>query len=66
MDAQELQNPKNVSTIWVKNVDPAVKRLNNTVLSMIGMKPKDAIKQDTVPLDKKYPEETVLTNRWII
>ena len=27
---------------------------------MIGMKPKDAIKLDTVPLDKKYPEETVL------
>ena len=24
------------------------------------MKPKDAIKLDTVPLDKKYPEETVL------
>ena len=66
MDAQELQNPKNVSTIWVKNVDPAVKRLNNTVLSMIGMKPKDAIKRDTVPLDKKYAEETVLRNRWIM
>ena len=28
---------------------------------MIGTKPKDAIKLDTVPLDKKYPEETVLT-----
>ena len=27
---------------------------------MIGMKPKDAIKLDTVPLDKTYPEETVL------
>ena len=27
---------------------------------MIGMKPKDAIKLDTVPLDIKYPEETVL------
>ena len=34
--------------------------MNNTVSSMIGMKPKDAIKLDTVPLDKKYPEETVL------
>ena len=60
MDAQELQNPKKVSKIWVKNLDPSVKRLNNTVSSMIGMKPKDAIKLDTVPLDKKYPEETVL------
>ena len=27
---------------------------------MIGMKPKDAIKLDTVPLNKTYPEETVL------
>ena len=55
MDAQELQNPKKVSTIWVKNVDPAVKRMNNRKLSMIGMKPKDAIKLDTIPLNKTYP-----------
>ena len=27
---------------------------------MIGMKHKDAIKLDTVPLDKKYPEEILL------
>ena len=27
---------------------------------MIGMKPKDGIKLDTIPLDKKYPEKTVL------
>ena len=27
---------------------------------MIDMKPKGAIKLGTVPLDKKYPEETVL------
>ena len=35
--------------------------MNNIVSSMIGTKPKDAIKLDTVPLDKKYPEETILT-----
>ena len=34
--------------------------MNNTVSSKIGMKPKDAIKLHNVPLDKKYPEETVL------
>ena len=34
--------------------------MNNTASSMIGMMPKDAIKLDTVPLDEKYPEETVL------
>ena len=61
MDAQELQNPKKVSKIWVKNVDAAVKSVNNTVSLVISMKPKDAIKLDTVPRDKKYPEETVLS-----
>ena len=60
MDVQELQDPEKVSTIWVKNVDITVKGMNNTILSMIGMKPKDVIKLDTVPLDKIYPEETVL------
>ena len=34
--------------------------MNNTKSSMIDMKPKDAIKLDTVPLDKTYPEEMVL------
>ena len=35
--------------------------MNNTILLMIAMKPKDAIRLDTVPLEKKiYPEETVL------
>ena len=34
--------------------------MNNTVLSMTSMKPKDATKLDTVPLDKRYPKETVL------
>ena len=60
MDGQELQSPKKVSKILVKNVDAAVKMLNNTVSSVTGMKPKDAVKLDTVPLDKKYPKETVL------
>ena len=60
MDAQELQNNKKVLKIWVKNLDPAVKRLNNTVSSSIGMNPNDVIKIDTVPLDKTYPEETIL------
>ena len=60
MDAQELQDPEKVSAIWVKNLNKIVNKMNNTVSSMIGMKPKDAIKLDTVPLDKTYPEETVL------
>ena len=34
--------------------------MNNTKSSVIDIKPKDAIKLDTVPLDKTYPGETVL------
>ena len=60
MDAQELQDTEKVSTIWVKNLNKIVNKMNNTKSSMIDMKPKDAIKLDTVPLDKTYPEETIL------
>ena len=35
-------------------------KMNNTVSSMIDMKPKDAIKLNAVPVDKTYPKETVL------
>ena len=59
-DAQELQDQEKVSTIWVKILNKAMNKINNTVSSIIGMKAKDAIKLDTVPLDKKYLEETVL------
>ena len=34
--------------------------MNNTVSSMTGMKLKDAIKLQTVLLDKTYPDETVI------
>ena len=60
MDAQELQDTEKVSTILVKNLNKIVNKMNNTVSSMIDMKPKYAIKLDTVPLDKTYPEEIVL------
>ena len=60
MDAQELQDPENVSTIWVKHLKKIANKMSNTISSMIGMKPKDAIKLDTLPLDKIYPKETVL------
>ena len=60
MDAQELQDPEKVSTIWVKNLNMIVNKMNAAVSPMIGMKPKDAIKLGTIPLDKTYPKETVL------
>ena len=54
VDAQELQDPEEVSTIYVKSL---IK-----ILSMIGMKPENAFKLDTVELDKSetYPEKKVL------
>ena len=60
VDAQELQDPEKVSTIWVKNLNKTINKMNNTESSIIGMKPKDAIKLDPVPLDKTHPKETVL------
>ena len=60
IDAQELQDPEKVSTIWVKNLNKIVNKMNNVKSSMFDMKPKDEVKLDTVTLDKTYPEETVL------
>ena len=60
MDAQELQDPEKVSMISVKNLNKAVNKMKKTESSMIGLKPTDAIKLDTVPLDKSYPKETAL------
>ena len=61
MDAQELQDPEKVSTICVKNLSKIVNKMNNTESSMTGMSPKDAIKLDTVPLDRTYREENRTT-----
>ena len=63
MDAQELQDPEKVSTIWIKKLNKIVNEMKNTKSSMINMRPKDAIKLDSVPLDKKYSEEI---RRWPI
>ena len=49
-DAQELNDPKKVSSRWVKHLYGLVDELNDTTTEMIGMKPKDAIKLDKVPL----------------
>ena len=59
MDGQELQGSEKVSTIWVKNWNKTVNEMNDAESLMIGMKPKDAIKLGTVPLNKTFPEETV-------
>ena len=60
MDAQELRVPVKISTIWVKNSNKIVNKMNNTKSSMFDMNPKDVISLDAVPLDKTHPEEIVL------
>ena len=60
MDVQELEALEKVSTPWVKVLNKNLKKINNTLSSMIGKKLKDTIKLDIVPLDKKYPEKTIL------
>ena len=49
-DAKELNDTKKVSSRWVKHLYGLVDELNDTITEMIGMKPKDAIKLDEVPL----------------
>ena len=49
-DAQELNDPEKVSSRWVKNLYGLVDELNDMETEMIGMKPKDAIKLNEVPL----------------
>ena len=61
MVAHEIQNPEKLSTIWVKNLNSIVNKINNTKSLMIDMKPKDAINLDSVKVDKTYLEESVLS-----
>ena len=49
-DAQELNDPEKVSSRWVKHLYGLVDELNDTTTEMVGMKPKDAIVLDEVPL----------------
>ena len=61
-DAQELNDPEKVSSRWVKHLYDLVDELNNMETEMIGMKPKDAIKLNEVPLvaRESYPVEELL------
>ena len=61
-DAQELNDPDKVSATWVKHLYGLVDKLNDTATEMTGMKPKDAIKLNQVPLvnRKDYPPEDTL------
>ena len=61
-DAQELNDLEKVSSRCVKHLYGLVDKLNNTRTEMIGMKPKDAIKLNEVPLvtQESYPPEDTL------
>ena len=61
-DAQELNDPEKVSSRWVKHLYGLVDELNDMETEMIGMKPKDAIKFNEVPLvtQENYPPEDTL------
>ena len=61
-DVQELNDPEKVSATWVKHLYGLVDELNDKQTEMIGMKPKDAIVLDQVPLVNReaYPPEEVL------
>ena len=60
--AQELNDPEQVSSRWVKHLYGLVDELNDTQTEMIEMKPKDAIKLNEVPLvhGEHYPLEEIL------
>ena len=59
-DAQELNDPEKISSTWVKHLYGLVDKLNNTETKMIGIKPKDAIKLEDVPIKEDYPPEDTL------
>ena len=60
-DAQELNDPECVSSRWVTHLYGLADELNDTETEMIGMKPKDAMVLDQVPLvdRESYPPEEV-------
>ena len=61
-EAQELNDPDKVSATWVKHMYGLVDELNDTKTQMTGMKTKDAIKLNQVPLVNREnfpPEETL-------
>ena len=61
-DAEELNDPDKVSSTWVRHLYELVDEPNDTQTQMTGMKLKDAIKLNQVPLvnRKNYPEENTL------
>ena len=57
-----MNDPDKVSSTWVRHLYGLVDELNDTQTQMTGLKPKDAIKMDRVPLVNRenYPPEASL------
>ena len=57
-----MNDPERVLAAWVEHLYGLVNEHNDTQIEIIGMKPKDAILLDQVPLVKQeaYPEEDKL------
>ena len=57
-----MKDPEHVLATWDKHLYGLVDELNDTETEMIGMKPKDAIVLDQVPLvvREAYPPEDTL------
>ena len=57
-----MNDPEKVSSRWVKHLYGSVDELNDMETEMIGMKPKNAIELNEVPLvdQESYPKEEVL------
>ena len=54
-DVQELNDPKRVSSAWIKHLYLLVDHLNDTKTQMIGMSLKDATGWKKVPLVESHP-----------
>ena len=57
-----MNDPEKVSSNWIKHLYELVEELNDTETQMTGMKLKDVIKLNQVPLIKQenYPPEDTL------
>ena len=60
-DAQELNDSEKILSRWIKHLYGLLDELNDMETEMIGMKPKDAIKLNEVPLvTRESPPDNTL------
>ena len=59
-DAQELNDSEKASSTCFKHLHGLIEWLKNTVTQMTGMKPKEAIQLNEVPLVENYATKDIL------